>query len=867
MSKLDECLTNIEETSKKTVTKEQALKIMSKIEAEASSKNASKADYVGLLEDQIIWVKKLEQQQNEARLAKLNDALKVREKLSKIDTTDRYSYSRSIKAIANQIEGNIQVNTARISSDLMSNLRKEGVLDYFQQAKDPELVAKHINQLTKIDSDGVPYIPKMLVEDVPDGERSAFRVAKAIVEHRNDKWRTFKNLGVPVGYLEGRIGKTSYHSVKIAADLQGFKARVKAVVDWDKMDLGGKTQNEFIDDLATSSVSGIHDSNVADITYYEAMVDKDVVTRVTGNLAQRLGKSRKIVYKEDQWHAFQKEYGVGDMYDIIKRETAEDGRNIALLESLGSRPEQVWNSVLGKSKAATPHIVTPGSKHPVDSQATGIPHLFDHLSGKANAPADGMLARIGSSTRKYISSLHLGRVLTTSLVDPLTAAARRSYITTAKNTGEEINRFVSSMADEYAKVVGAYGDDVGKNIAAGVIEELEDMHYSLSTDTRLTDVFNSEQFEGKFNKGALNKVMNFTDAVHDQIFKFNGIEWWTNNRFASAYSGISADLAGFADKQFMELPEYAQSWFKEIGIDDIWDTIRNKVTISENGKKYITPTALDDFTIDDVIKNNPELVTERQRANYLREVKNKLKVAFAVETKKRVLTPTVSDKAFMLGGSERGSWSGEFRRFALQFKAYPIALIENLVLPALKDGKLGSIGSYFAFATPIALMITALQDIQTGKSPRTYMVNGDEDNDKAAIGNMAALVGRVMGLPVFDELAPKFFAGELKGSDAAKLLGPAISDTFGTLSNISKAISDTAEGEPDKIIGDVFPSVYNAPVIGPALQGHVLGGVFKNMIFNNLMELFNPGYEDKLRDIAENQGSEYFNVYKMMLGE
>ena len=96
MSKLDECLTNIEETSKKTVTKEQALKIMSKIEAEASSKNASKADYVGLLEDQVIWVKKLEQQQNEARLAKLNDALKVREKLSKIDTTDRYSYSRSI---------------------------------------------------------------------------------------------------------------------------------------------------------------------------------------------------------------------------------------------------------------------------------------------------------------------------------------------------------------------------------------------------------------------------------------------------------------------------------------------------------------------------------------------------------------------------------------------------------------------------------------------------------------------------------------------------------------------------------------------------------------------------------------------------
>lgn len=867
MSKLDGCLDSVVEASKKTLTKDQALKMMSKIEAEASAKNASKADYVGLMEDQIIWVKKLEQQQNEARLAKLNDALKVRENLSKIDTTDRYSYARSIKAIANRIEGNIEVNTSRISSDLKGKLRKEGVLDYFEQAKDPEIVAKHINQLTKIDSDGAPYLPKILVEDIPDGERAAFRVAKAIVEHRNDKWRRFKNLGVPLGYLDGRIGKTSYNSVKIAADVPGFKAKIKQVIDWDKMDLNGKTQNQFIDDLTSSSISGIHDSHVADITYYETMVDKDVVTRLSGNLAQRLGKSRKIVYKEGQWHDFQKEYGVGDMYDIIKRETAEDGRNIALLESLGSRPEQVWNTVLSKSKANSKNLVKPGSKHPVDSKVTGIPFLFDHLSGKSNAPADGLLARIGSSTRKYISSLHLGGVLTTSLVDPLTAAARRSYITTAKNTGEEIARFTGAMADEYAKVVGAYGDEVGKAIAAGVIEELEDMHYSLSSMTRLTDIFNADQFEGKFNKGAFNKVMNFTDSVHDQIFKFNGIEWWTNNRFASAYSGIAADLAGFADKQFIDLPEYAKSWFKEIGIDDVWDTVRTKVTVSENGRKYIAPTALDDFTLDDVIKNNPELVTERQRVNYLNDIKNKLKVGFAVETKKRVLTPTVSDRAFMLGGSERGSWSGEFRRFALQFKAYPIALIENLVLPAVKDGKLGAIGSYFAFATPIALMITAMQDIMGGKTPRTYMVNGDEDNDKAAIGNMAALVARIVGLPVFDELAPKFFAGELKTSDASKLLGPAIGDAFGTLSNISNAIGATAAGEPEKIIGDVFPSVYNAPIIGPALQGHVLGKTFKNMIFNNLMELFNPGYEDKLRDIAENQGSEYFNVYKVMLGE
>ena len=161
---LEKCINEIEQASKGVLKREEALKLMAKMEAEASSRNAnSKIDYAGLLEDQIIWVKKLEQMQNEARQAKIRDALKVREKLANIDTKNRYTTVRSVKAIANQVEGNIIVNTSRLSSDLRNRLRLEGVLEYFETKQDPQIVAKYINQLTRIDSDGVPYLPKFLL--------------------------------------------------------------------------------------------------------------------------------------------------------------------------------------------------------------------------------------------------------------------------------------------------------------------------------------------------------------------------------------------------------------------------------------------------------------------------------------------------------------------------------------------------------------------------------------------------------------------------------------------------------------------------------------------------------------------------------
>lgn len=865
---LEKCINEIEKASKGVLKREEALKLMAKMEAEASSRNANaKVDYAGLLEDQIIWVKKLEQRQNEARQAKIRDALKVREKLANIDTTNRYTTLRSVKAVANQVEGNIIVNTSRLSSDLRNRLKLEGVLEYFESKQDPQIVAKYVNQLTKIDSDGVPYLPKILLDDIPEGERSAYRVAKATVEHRNDKWKIFRNLGAPVGFLEGRIGKTTYNSVKIAGDIQGFKAALKRAVDWDRMDLSGLTQDQYIDELTERSISGIHDSHMPDLLYYETLVDEDIVTRLSGNLAQRLGRSRKITFKEDMWHDFQVNYGTGDMYDVIRKETETDGRNMGLLESLGSRPEQVWNTILNRVESSTKNLVKPGSVHPLRSQSTGVPFIFDHLTGKVNAPADGMVARVSSSIRKYISTLGLGGSLITSQTDPLTAAARRAYLQQAKTTGEQVGNFVKALNDEYRKVVGLHGDEVAKALAKSVLEEFEDMHYALAKDTRLADIFSSEQINGKYNKGALNKVLNFTDKVHDEIFKFNGLEWWTNNRYASSYSGISAELASYAGKGFDELPTFTQNWFREIGVSDIWGLINNKITKATTGSTYILPNALDDLNLDDIKKLVPEIQTDKQAASYLREAQNKLKVAFAVESRKRVLTTTVSDRAMMLGGSQRGTPGGEFRRFALQFKSFPIALIENQLIPMIADRKFGALGSYLAFSVPIVLTITAIQDLLGGKTPRVYTLNGDEDNDKAAVGNYVALTARILGLPVFDELAPKFLAGELKVDDASALLGPAIGSTFKTLTGVSEAIGHTLDGDTDKIVGDVFPSIYNAPVIGPAMQGHILGKTFRNMIFNNLMEMFNPGYEDKLVEIAENQGSEYHNMYKVILGQ
>ena len=87
------------------------------------------------------------------------------------------------------------------------------------------------------------------------------------------------------------------------------------------------------------------------------------------------------------------------------------------------------------------------------------------------------------------------------------------------------------------------------------------------------------------------------------------------------------------------------------------------------------------------------------------------------------------------------------------------------------------------------------------------------------------------------------------------MLGPGFGDFFATGKNISGIIG--SGGDSEKINKNLAKMVFGSPIIGPLLQGHILGKTMRHLVIDNAMEAISPGrMSDKAR-YAEEQGSKF----------
>ena len=450
----------------------------------------------------------------------------------------------------------------------------------------------------------------------------------------------------------------------------------------------------------------------------------------------------------------------------------------------------------------------------------------------------------------------------TSIADITTPGLRKVLLANTSNPLTNMKIMGESLFEQFSGMVGKHGDDFAQREVKIMLEEFEDAKAQFTMESRFAGDYGGIDASGRATNG-IYSVLNFIDDTNDAISKFNMNEWWTQTGLARQYPVIAREFGEYADIKFDDLPDMRRQQLEDLQLDGIWDLMRSKVH-KEGDRAYIAPSAFDELTDAEILKYDPSAVSARLKENVKVELRDKLQGAFAQEAEQRVLIPDVSTSPNATFNLKSGTIGGELGRTGMQFRSFGIAYWKKLIAPAITNqgigtGLLSTIPSVAPFILGTNMMITWMTDLLNGKTPRPFAFDDDADVG-TYLNNWTTLLARSFGYPFAEDIITSLVQGKLTDKEALRLLGPGFGDFFATAKNISGIIG--SEGDSEKVNKNLAKMAFGAPVLGPLLQGHILGKTMRHLIIDNAMEAISPGYISNKARYAEEQGSKFAPNYE-----
>jgi hypothetical protein len=822
----------------------------------------------------------------------------------------------SVNFFTDKIEKVKQTEIFNLNSKYFTLVREAGLDIKNIKEADSNKVAEFVAEMAQ-DQKGVFRDLRSLAPELQDD----YKLAKTIF-HMNEHIRQYKNaLGEPTEFLQGRIGKQSWNAVKIAGREAKFKQDFKLALDLERMGLSvaGNIQ-EGIDPLLTDAgLEALADKLVKEVISGRFTDDLDldkfniddlfkpITSGKAGDAALKYpkAKNRKIHLKPESWNSLMSEYGSGNVFEALMKDISSTASKAAFIKELGPDPKAAWEKTFSLIADNTKQYGKGGAHFADPTNANGIvKKRYDALTGLWDRPlnADGaLIANVNDTTRRSVGVSSLGGSLFSSVPDLATPGLRRAVLAINPNENSIVVQ-LSSLTDNLKMLFDVFGDVEGKRISDLMLEELKTNYWDLISDTRFSESFTDSLYQASIGKvtktddglrvlaGAddlqglslgegvkavnnaeflakaktsANKGLDGITNFFNILAKTNLTEVWTNRRVANTYTSIARDLGSLADTSYANLAKHNKDWLKELGIDKVWDTLRTKVTIADNGRAYIAPDAMKNLTDAELdLISSAYLVSKDIAAD---QADLALKAAFGTESNKRVLRPGASTKSkLQVFAANRGTFLGEANRYYAQFKSYPMELVFNNIVPALNKGKVGTVGSFIAIGMALTMVSKTIKDVAANRTPRSInILSSDEEEQAAAWDYVTDLFLSTAGVPFAAEVfrATKSAASgnsragdQLLGDVAGVFAGP----TGGAIVNIGQNTVATgfavAEGEdlPKKVLKDTTEFAkrglgLTSSIATPILNGYLLPSIYT---------LFDPDYIERMEDIAERQGSE-----------
>lgn len=371
-----------------------------------------------------------------------------------------------------------------------------------------------------------------------------------------------------------------------------------------------------------------------------------------GNLAKKLSQERVLHFKDaDSWFEYNQEFGTGSLREAVIGGLDRLGESTALMKKLGTNPESNWNQILDKLQLDLKNDPIALKKFGVDRNKM-LANRLKEVDGTTRVPVDAAAARVASNLRAWESMAKLGGAVLSAASDLPVAASELSY--------------------QGRSFLGSLGEVMGGLVAGRKTAEQREILSSLGVflDSMRGDVVSRFSADDSLG-GRMSRAQRM-------FFKANGLTWWTDTVRTSVALMMSHNLAIHQGKSFDELGDLGRT-LNLYGIDaKRWDLLRKSPESLADGKQYLTTEG-----VDAIPDSELAAYLGRSDAPSLRELrddmKSQLRAFITDRASYAVIEPDARTRAIMRQGTQPGTVPGELLRFAGQFKAFPIAILQKSV--------------------------------------------------------------------------------------------------------------------------------------------------------------------------------------------
>ena len=549
---------------------------------------------------------------------------------------------------------------------------------------------------------------------------------------------------------------------------------------------------------------------------------------VFGSIAKSNTGKRVLHFKSAKhWFHYNEKFGTGSLKETYYGGLMTAGRNIGMLDTLGTKPRENFNKIriaihnrLKAEKRNPESVVNETQFNKFMNVVDGTVYTFD------GGEFGFAVAKWSAISRAFINTTKLGGAV-------ISAAA-------------DIGIYGSEMKFQGRSFLGGMGEAfVGLGRIKNTKQKQEIARAAgLMADGTTYDVSGRHQVGDNLTKG--------WTKIQRTFFKYNLLSWWTNTLKENAMLGMSNYYANQKGLSFDQLNKPLQSFFGLYNIDATkWDVIRKTaMSKADDGTEFINISELSNMSDADIKKitgmndlSKTELQIEKDKFKY--SVSGMLldRSIYAV------IEPDARTKGTMTQGTLAGTGMGEAIRFVGQFKAFPMAIGNKVLgreIAFLRKGPNQDIGR--GIKGLAAIMVTSgfmgylsmtAKDLLKGKEPR------DPNNIKTIMA--AFLQGG--GLGIYGDVL--FKEQRDAGSVVAGLIGPAPT----TAVDLGLALKYALSGEGGKAGKAAYRTISSNI---PFLNLFYIKTIFDYMIGFQIMETMNPG---GLKRVEKRMKKEYNQEY------
>lgn len=454
--------------------------------------------------------------------------------------------------------------------------------------------------------------------------------------------------GAAIGKLDNYIARQTHDNYKMeAAGFKEWRDFILPRLDPARTFSESKDVDKFLLETFNGLVSGVHLKHGA---------DKKSGFKGPRNLAKKLSHERVLHFKDAySWFEYNQQFGTGNLREAIIGGLDKMGESTALMRKLGTNPEANWDQILDALRNDLKG--NPDGLRKFEEDARGmLQNRFHEVDGTSRIPTSHSAARVASNLRAWQSMTKLGGAVVSAISDLPVAASEFRY---------QGQGFFGPLAEIMTKMVD------GKKTA-----EKREILSSLGVfmDSMRGDVVSRFSADDSLG-GRMSRAQRL-------FFKANGLTWWTDTVRSSVALMMSHNLALHRGKSFDNMGDMARV-LRLYGIDQgRWYLLGKAPQKLADGREYMTGDGIDQIPDADLaayLESQGRQPIDAAVRELREELKTQLRSFITDRASYAVIEPDARTRSIMLQGTRPGTVPGELLRFAGQFKAFPVAVLQKSV--------------------------------------------------------------------------------------------------------------------------------------------------------------------------------------------